>query len=235
ITLVWGVGYLIFYPGFGAYAGAGGWSQQGQYEAEMAAAEARYAPLFEQYANLNTQALVSDAGALKVGRSLFANYCTQCHGSLGYGAASFPNLTDADSLYGNSFESIQASILNGRNGIMPAMGAVFADDASLDAMVEYVRNLSAGADDASPAHLQFTTVCGACHGAGGEGNVALGAPRLNDDVWLYGSAPAMIADTIRNGRNNQMPAHRKLLGEDRARLVAAYVYSLSNAPASNGD
>lgn len=227
ITLVWGIGYLVWYPGLGNFGGTSGWTQYTQYDAEVERAESKYAPMFAQYASLPHDELMRNEDALAIGRSLFANYCSQCHGSAALGAASFPNLTDDDWLYGNSLDAIEYTILNGRNGIMPALGSVFPDDDALDEMVAYVRDLSAGQDTTSPAHQQYMTVCSACHGAQGQGNQALGAPRLNDDIWLYGSNPKIIADVIANGRQNRMPAHKQLVGEDRARLMAAYVLSLS--------
>ena len=232
ITLIWGIGYLIWFPGLGKFGGTSGWTQYTQYEAEVERAEAKYGPLFAQYAELSHEELMNNDEALSIGRSLYANYCSQCHGSAGYGAASFPNLADDDWLYGDSLDTIEYTILNGRNGIMPALGSVFADEQSLDNMVTYVRNLSLGQDTASPAHEQYLTVCSACHGAQGQGNQALGAPRLNDDVWLHGSNPKTVRDVIVNGRQNRMPAHRQLVGEDRARLMAAYVKSLSTDGAS---
>ncbi len=56
---------------------------------------------------------------------------------------------------------------------------------------------------------------------------ALGAPSLVDDVWLYGSSPAEIRKSIVEGRMGAMPAHASLIGPDRARILTAYVYSLS--------
>ncbi|MEL6868266.1 MAG: cytochrome-c oxidase, cbb3-type subunit III [Pseudomonadota bacterium] len=235
LTLVFGVGYLVWYPGMGAFAGTSGWSQAAQYDEEVQAAEARYGAIFAAFRDMPATEIVHDEDALRIGRSLFSNYCTQCHGSLGYGAASFPNLADSDWLYGGDLASINTSILNGRKGLMPALGAVFADDAALSGMVEYVRNLSISQDTSAPAHGQYIALCSACHGATGDGMTALGAPRLNDDVWLYGSSPETIRETIVNGRQGVMPAHDKFLGEDRVRLIAAYVYSLSNADAADGD
>ena len=46
-------------------------------------------------------------------------------------------------------------------------------------------------------------------------------------MWLYGSSEATVVETIMKGRNNQMPAHREFLGEERAHILAAYVYGLS--------
>ena len=73
----------------------------------------------------------------------------------------------------------------------------------------------------------MTSGCIGCHGVNAEGNPLLGAPNLRDGIWLHGSSREEIRDVINNGRTNQMPAHLDLIGEDRVRLVAAYVLSLS--------
>jgi cytochrome c oxidase cbb3-type subunit 3 len=72
-------------------------------------------------------------------------------------------------------------------------------------------------------------LCIACHGPEGKGNPVLGAPDLTNDAWLYGSDPQSIADSINYGRNGQMPAQAAILGEERVRLVAAYVLHLSQS------
>ena len=71
-------------------------------------------------------------------------------------------------------------------------------------------------------------MCIACHGLDGKGNQALGAPNLTDDIWLFGNDPATIAEGIVKGRNLMMPAHQSILGDQKAHVVAAYVYSLSH-------
>ena len=73
----------------------------------------------------------------------------------------------------------------------------------------------------------MTSGCIGCHGVNAEGNPILGAPNLRDADWLHGSSREDIRDTINNGRVNQMPAHLDLIGEDRVRMVVAYVLSLS--------
>jgi len=108
---------------------------------------------------------------------------------------------------------------------MPALGPALGED--LDAMVGYVMALPDGADTSSPAHAKYNMFCIACHGADGTGNQALGAPDLTDDIWLYGSSDKVIRQTLTDGRNGIMPAHSNLIGPDRARILAAYVYSLS--------
>jgi cytochrome c oxidase cbb3-type subunit 3 len=74
----------------------------------------------------------------------------------------------------------------------------------------------------------YDGLCVACHGVDGKGNQELGAPDLTDDYWLYGNSKESMRTTITKGRHGVMPAHRELLGETRARLVASYVWSLSH-------
>ena len=49
--------------------------------------------------------------------------------------------------------------------------------------------------------------------------------------WLHGGSRASVIETIDKGRSNQMPAFREFLGEGKARVLAAYVWGLSNKPA----
>ena len=227
ITVVWSVGYLVYYPGFGSYGGMSGWSQETQYSAEVAAAEAEYGPMFAAYGAMSVEQLVNDEEALSIGFSLYQNYCSQCHGSTAQGARGFPNLTDDVWLWGGTPAAIEQSILHGRSGVMPPLNAVFGSEEAIDEMIRYVQAMPDGLDTSSPAHTRYMQLCVACHGPTGEGMTALGAPSLVDDSWLYGSSPTEIRKTIVEGRNGVMPAHADLIGTDRARILAAYVYSLS--------
>ena len=74
---------------------------------------------------------------------------------------------------------------------------------------------------------KYMQVCIACHGMEGKGMPALGAPNLTDDIWLYGGSEEAIAEGLYKGRNGKMPPHRDILGPERARILAAYVHSLS--------
>lgn len=184
--------------------------------------------MFAAFAEKDIPALAEDSAALGVGASLYANYCSTCHGSTAKGGRGFPNLTDDHWLYGGAPAQIEQSIVNGRAGIMPALGAALGGDDALAEMVSYVQNMQDGLDQDSPAHGQYMTLCIACHGPDGSGNQMLGAPSLVDDIWLYGSSEQEIRKSIVAGRNGVMPAHGDLVGADRARILAAYVYSLSN-------
>ena len=230
ITIAWAVGYLIAFPGLGAWGGALGWSQQGQYEEEMQAAAARYEPIYANFAAMDFDALTQHPEANQLGRSLYASYCTTCHGSDARGAIGYPNLTDNDWLWGNSENALVTTITYGRNAVMPVLAPALGGEQGIENMVSYVRSLSGlvEADAAAmSAQPMFVALCSGCHMADGSGNQAVGAPNLTDDVWLYGSSEEAIYKTIVNGRNNMMPAHGELLGPDRTKILAAYVRSLS--------
>jgi cytochrome c oxidase cbb3-type subunit 3 len=78
---------------------------------------------------------------------------------------------------------------------------------------------------------KFRQLCVACHGADGKGMQALGAPNLTDNIWLYGGSKQRIMESIDKGRAGRMPAHAEFLGEAKAHLLAAYIYSLSHPAA----
>ncbi|MGA8706992.1 MAG: cytochrome-c oxidase, cbb3-type subunit III [Steroidobacteraceae bacterium] len=220
--------YFALYPALGTFRGVLGWSKQSQYAQEMAAAEARYAPIYAAFRGQDVPALAQDPKAVALGRSLFLNTCINCHGSDARGATGFPNLTDNDWLHGGEPKDIIESITHGREGIMPAWGSVLGPQ-GVDEVVAYVLTLSgrsAPADKAAAGAARFA-VCAACHGADGKGNQIIGAPNLTDDIWLYGGSTDAIRQSITFGRHGQMPAHQ-WLGDDKIRLLAAYVYSLSH-------
>ncbi len=229
VTIVYGIGYLILYPGFGSYKGMLGWTEIGQYEAEMKYADENYAPLFDKYSKQDLAVLAKDENAMKSGQRMFLSYCAVCHGSDARGAKGFPNLRDDDWLWGGEGAQIKTSILNGRTGVMPAWGQAVGAD-GVDNLTHYVMSLSGRkADEAKVAAgaAIFPTMCAVCHGADAKGNPAMGAPNLTDPIWLYGSTEATIKDTIRDGRNGQMPAHADFLGEAKSHVLAAYILSLS--------
>ena len=235
ITIVFSLGYLWFFPGLGSYQGALKWSSAGQYTEEVKVAEDKYGPMYAKYAQTDLVKLAGDPQAREVGQKLFLNYCSQCHASDARGAKGFPNLTDKDWLYGGEPETIKATIMNGRNGVMPPMGAALGGEKQVKDVANYVRSLSGLEHDKAAAERgkPLFAACAACHGPEGKGNPMLGAPNLTDQVWLYGSSEATIIETITKGRNNTMPAHKDFLGEPRSHILAAYVYGLSKREEDN--
>jgi cytochrome c oxidase cbb3-type subunit III len=232
LTVVFSLGYLVLYPGLGSYQGTLGWSQIGQYEDEASAADARFNPIYEKYAQLGIAEVAKIPEALAIGQKLFLNNCAQCHASDGGGSRGFPNLTDRDWLWGGSPEAIATSIAEGRRGVMPPFGQVLGEQDTRD-VAHHVLSLSGSAHDsirAARGKEKFGQLCAACHGAEGKGNQALGAPNLSDGIWLHGAGEAAIVERISKGAQNQMPAHKDLLSPARIHLLTAYVYSLSAPP-----
>ncbi|MCC4275176.1 MAG: cytochrome-c oxidase, cbb3-type subunit III [Marinomonas sp.] len=230
LTVIFALGYLTLYPGLGNFKGVLGWTQESAYEREVAKAEAEFGPMFAQFSQTPIEELAKNDQAMRIGQRLFANNCAQCHGSAATGSYGFPNLTDNDWLYGGDAAAISQTILNGRIAAMPAWGAMLGEE-GVHNVTQYVLNMSgreADADSAAKGQQLYNTNCIACHGAEGKGNHLFGAPNLTDNIWLYGGSEQQIMQTIRNGRNGQMPAWEGILGKDKSHVVAGYVYSLSN-------
>lgn len=231
ITCIFGMAYIIMYPGLGDFKGTLKWSSAGQYEAEVAAVDAVAEPLFAGYLAQEIPVVAGIPEALEMGERLYLNYCSQCHGSDARGGRSFPNLADNDWLGAGDPAYIKHTIINGRNAIMPAMAAAVGNtDADVEAVAHYVLSLSDSNHDAELAAAGESkyAVCAACHGADGKGLAAVGAPNLTDDIWLYGGSLNSVKYAITNGFNNQMPGFGELLGEGKAHVLAAYIWSLSN-------
>lgn len=241
ITIVYGVVYFALYPGLGSYKGVLGWTQEGAWDKEVAAAEEEYGPRLAAMTSGTVEEMAKDPAAHKTGQRLFLTYCSTCHGSSAKGAVHFPNLTDGDWLWGGDPATIVQTITHGRKGNMPPLIATFGateaeQQQALDELVAYVKSLSGrevDADLAAKGQARFM-VCAACHGMNGKGNIALGAPNLTDDIWLHSrlsdaAVEANIRERVTHGVvNNVMPTFGDFLGEDRIKLLAAYVYSLSN-------
>lgn len=233
ITVLFGAGYLLFYPGMGNFSGVGQWDSIGAYEQQMQKQQALLERRLAALQDKSLPELATDASAMATARNLFGANCSACHGSDARGAKGFPNLTDHDWLWGGDEKTVYDSISQGRHGVMPALGGVLGQS-GVNEVASYVVSLSgrqAPADWVSAGKERFATLCVGCHGADGRGNPILGAPNLTDNVWLHGGDFDSVRATITNGRDNQMPAHAELLGKTKVRLLAAYVLSLSQRPA----
>ena len=238
-TIIFAVAYLALYPGLGNWKGVlpgyeGGWTQVKQWQKEVDKADAQYGPIYAKYAAMPIAEVAKDEQALKMGGRLFSTYCSICHGSDAKGAVGFPNLSDSNWRWGGEPDTIKTTILHGRMAIMPAWGSIIGDD-GVKNVSAYVRSSLAGLPlpEGSNADLQagqtiFNSNCMACHGPQGKGMPMMGAPDLTHPAgWIYGSSLAQLQQTIRYGRNGQMPAQDAYLGNDKVHLLAAYVFSLS--------
>ena len=229
LTIVFTIGYLAWYPGFGAFAGTSGWTSAKEHDAEKARRDADLARTFGKYDGQPIDAIARDDDALRLGKAIFANNCATCHGATAQGARGYPNLTDNIWHWGGTPDDILRTVLEGREGIMTPWEESLGPQ-GVEQVAVYVQSLSGQRVDSGLARAgktQYDAICVACHAADGKGNTALGAPDLTDDYWMYGGDFESIKETIAKGRHGSMPAHRDIIGETRGRVVAAYVYSLS--------
>ena len=239
LTIAFGIGYLLWFGGLGSYEGYGKWSSQREYARDKLVADAQLNKTFARYKDQPIPSLAGNPQALILGRSIFNNSCSTCHGSSAQGAIGFPDLSDNIWHWGGSPDQVLHTVLEGHEGIMPAWGPVLTGMGgpnAVDYVTAYVRTLSVpgGATNdylAEQGRPLYNSLCVACHGERGKGNQELGAPDLSDGYWLYGSSNEALRETISNGRHGSMPGQRAALGETRARLVSAYVWSLSHSPA----
>jgi cytochrome c oxidase cbb3-type subunit 3 len=231
LTIVFSFGYLALYPGLGSFAGTLGWTQRQAYENEVERLQQQVAPLYARFATMNAAQLATDGQAMRIGERLFINNCSQCHGSDARGSKGFPDLTDADWLYGGSHEKIVETIAQGRRGVMPPMAAAVGNAQDVRNVAQYVLSLSGSPHEAFAAQQGKAKfgACAACHGVNGKGNPALGAADLTDKVWLHGWGEQAVIDAIQRGKDNQMPAHGDKLSAEQIRVLAAYVWSLSQS------
>lgn len=231
ITVIFGLIYLAIYPGLGAYEGMHKWSQQGQHQADARQMREALAPMYAQFTAKPVADLAKDAQALAIGQRHFMNYCSQCHGSDARGGKGYPNLTQgaAGWLGPLSGEHIVQTITQGRQGVMPAMGAAIGSEAAISDLAHYVMSLSGSPHNEIKAFggKKYFAACAACHGNDGKGNKALGASNLTDNDWLHGWGEEAIVNIIKNGKTNVMPAQAAWLSPEQIHVLAAYVLSLS--------
>jgi len=232
VTILFAGVYLVLYPGLGSDAGSLRWTSSGQYEGEMQKAQADLAPLYAGFSGKTVPELAADPKAHAIGERLFVNNCAPCHGSDARGNVGFPNLTDHEWLWGGTPEDIITTITNGRVGNMPVLAAAVGGPEDVRNVANYVLSLSGSPHDKAAAQLGAPKfiICAACHGPEGKGNSAIGAPNLTAKVWLHGFGEATVLHAVTQGWHNVMPAQADRLTEAQIRVLAAYVWGLSQAP-----
>ena len=249
ICIAWAVIYWILYPAWPmvsqATPGLLGSSTRGDVVREIQDFETRNEPWFQRL-NATPVAELRDEDelerfAVQAGAAIFAAQCSQCHGAGAQGvqAGGFPSLLDDQWLWGGTLEDLHLTIRHGirneddpeaRWSEMPAFGRDgILDGDEIEQVVEYVLAMSGQNHDAELAELGaevFEWNCAACHMDDGSGNTDLGAPALNNQIWLYGGDRQTLWETIYYSRYGVMPAFSQRLREAEIRAVAVYVHQL---------
>ncbi|MBX9750431.1 MAG: cytochrome-c oxidase, cbb3-type subunit III [Roseococcus sp.] len=241
-ALVW----VVLYPALPIRGATGllGWTARGALPAQQAAERARIEPMLARLRAATPEQIAADPElrgfALAGGRVAFANNCAGCHGAAGQGAVGgFPSLADDDWIYGGSFDAIQHTIRHGvranesddqRGVAMPAFQATgMLNAAQVNDTTEFVLSLTGRSTDAAAVtrgEALYAENCASCHGDRGEGNRDLGAPRLNDRIWLYGGDKASVARSIAYSRAGVMPSWQGRLDPAMVNMLTVYVHAL---------
>ena len=252
-TIVWGIWYTIAYPAWplisGATEGYLGFSTRADVAEDIAAVETANLALTERLATSDLALIADDAElqayAVSMGAAVFRANCSQCHGAgaAGVQASGYPSLLDDDWLWGGTIDDIAYTVAHGiRNDQspdarwteMPAFDGVLSDD-EIGQLVAHVQAISGQEHDAAAAEAGATLFldnCASCHGEAGEGMREMGAPTLNDAIWLYGGDAATLEETIRYARFGVMPAWSEEwrggagLTQAEINAVASYVHQL---------
>lgn len=152
ITIVFGIGYAIYFPAFPGHKGLSGWSSGGQYNKQMEVEEERYAPLraeAEKKALEALASLTSDQATVTAGKEIFMLRCSPCHGENAEGRVG-PSLVDAEWIYGGDAKSVLTSVREGRPKGMPKWKTEMSSD-DIQKVVAYVLSISEGtAAEAAP-------------------------------------------------------------------------------------
>lgn len=249
VCIIWAVIYMILYPAWplvsAATSGVLGYSSRAQVAGEIARADAANQVWYDRLMATDLEAIADDPElqrfAVNAGAAVFRAQCSQCHGAgaAGVQAGGFPNLLDDEWMWGGTIDDIVTTVSYGirnethpdaRYSQMPAFGRdeLLTSD-EIDQVVNHVLNISGQAHDAALAAAGaevFDYNCSSCHGVDGEGDVFVGAPPLNNAVWLYGGSAENVHDTVMNARFGIMPSFSGRLSDAQIRAVGAYVHQL---------
>lgn len=249
VCIAFAVLWMFLYPaiplGTTATSGLIGTDSRDRVLAEVERVEAERATVRQQLVGADLETIRADSAlftyALRGGRIAFGDNCAPCHGVGGTGQLNYPVLADDAWIWGGTLDDIEQTIRYGirnqeyefdaRFSMMPAFGTDgILSREEIDQVVAYVVTLNGReAPDAALAAAGaevFELQCASCHGDDGGGLKDLGAPALNDQVWLYGGEPDAIRAQIWSPRHGVMPGWVDRLDEGTIKMLALYVHSL---------
>ncbi len=235
--------YVVLYPAWPlidrATTGTLGWSSRGELAKELSAADAARQGTFAKIAATSIEQLPNSPqlmqAAISGGAAAFKVNCVQCHGAgaAGYQEFGYPNLNDDDWIWGGTLSEIEYTLQHGirwegaeqtRGNYMPAFEGVL-DAGQIGAVTGHVLSLSGKAKGNPAGATIFAENCAACHGPAGAGMAAVGAPALNDAIWLYGGSEGAVRKQILAPRHGVMPAWQGRLDPVTIKMLAVYVHS----------
>jgi cytochrome c oxidase cbb3-type subunit 3 len=223
--LVFSFIYLALYPGLGNFQGALKYSQDGRLNQSYSAYNEEFKTLRQLVTEASIETLAQDARIMASARRIFDHNCAACHGADAGGRAThFPDLTDDIWQWGDSPAQLEQSIRLGRQPVMPGWQDVVGHE-GVRQITDYVMAISRGETVAAdnPGKKSYNMYCTACHGADGQGNIALGASDLTSGKWLYGGSAEDVAYSIGVGRSGIMPGFADRLDDAQIKMLIAWL------------
>ncbi|RAU23879.1 cytochrome-c oxidase, cbb3-type subunit III [Paramagnetospirillum kuznetsovii] len=245
-TVVWAIGYWFMYPAWpllnGYTQGSLGYSSRGELAMELDAQKKARSTWLSKIEASDTGAIEKDKDLLRYamagGKIAFNENCAPCHGAGGVGVAgAYPTLADDEWLWGGTLADIEQTIKYGvrnankdtRVSEMPKFGVdgVLKAD-QIAAVADYVVSMANKAPaKGSAGETVFAENCAVCHGEDGSGQAALGAPALNNQIWLFVKGnKESVAAQVNNPKHGSMPAWAERLDASTIKMLAVYVHNL---------
>jgi cytochrome c oxidase cbb3-type subunit 3 len=228
--------------GPGYWHGLLGYSPRTEVDAEVAKLQAQRKVSMDKIADLSFDQIKADPALLEValtkGRITFEENCQACHGAGGSGHPGFPALAAGSWLWGGKLTDIQRTVTHGiRSGdpaahtsAMPPFGSGLLPPEQIQQVADFVWSKFYGhateGQDVSAGAKIFAQNCAPCHGADGQGNRLVGAPRLNSRIHLYGDSRETIVSQVTQPRAGVMPNWNARLDPATIKAVTLYVHSL---------
>ena len=196
--------------------------------------------------------LPGDTPAVAKGRAIYGQYCALCHGKRaeGYLADNASALGNAQFLTSVSDTFLYVAIDRGRPATpMAAYGKRSGGplgSPEINALVAFLRSLQHGPEvnvkkqiiegDASRAMPLYTQRCSRCHGARGEGKIAIS---LNNPMFLATASNGFIRYAIEKGRGGTaMAAYGDQLSaqqlDDLTQLIRSWATNIPAPPVPEG-
>lgn len=225
-ALMFSVLYMIFYPGFGNYNGLFDLTNAKQFTESKSKINNKYFAKLDKLDKLSIVELQKNQDAMVLAKNIYNNNCVNCHSKDAAGQTIFPNLKDNEWQWGGSSQDIINTITNGRQASMPAWSPILGKENTAK-VAKFIKDFNANKDSKNHkiGKEKYQQFCLGCHGIDGKGNVVLGAPNLQDNIWLYGGDLASINKSIASGRAGIMPPQKDRLSALQVKLLTAWILS----------
>lgn len=246
VTHVFALVYWVLMPAFPMLTtytkGLLGYDDREQVELAISRDADLHADMMKRISSSSYESLLADRELMndvqKLGKALFVDNCSACHGRDARGQSGFPSLIDGDSLWDGTPQGLEETVRVGINSDHPdsrkSQMLAFGSDqilqrGDIDNVIDYVRSLAEVQDtklnpeSVAKGQKVYAANCAACHGENAKGDPKQGVPNLADTIWLYGGESKDIYATVWHGRIGRMPSWEERLTPEQRKILVLYI------------